>query len=161
MFTVQNYKIYKNQKKIVRVLFAAAPFFVILIDWLLEGRIRSIFIGAIGFSIMAVISVLFWIYSPKLYDIITQRNAERILFKEGKLNILGKRELLFEEEHIRYITEYEEGVTKYTMITDIQESDTAIYFYISPATAIIIPLRVFDSEDIKRELIRFINTKVK
>lgn len=128
MFTVQNYKIYKNQKKIVRVLFAAAPFFAILIDWLLEGRIRPIFTSAVGFSIMAVISVLFWIYSPKLYDNITQRNAKRILFKEGRLNILGNRELIFEEEYIRYITEYEEGVTKYTMITDIQESDMQSIF---------------------------------
>ena len=161
LFTMENHNIIKKQKKYLRLLFTAIPFLVFLVDWLLKGRGRPVFTEVICFIAMAILSIVLWVYFPKRYNKIVQKNAEKILFKEGKVNVLGKRELFFEEERIRYVTEYEEGVTKYEMITEIKEADTAIYLYTSPSTAIMLPLRAFEDEKEKKEFIHFIDTRIK
>ena len=161
LFTMENHNIIKKQKKYLRLLFTAIPFLVFLVDWLLKGRFRPVFAEVVCFIAIAIFSILIWFYFPKRYNKIIQKNAEKILFKEGRVNILGKRELFFEEKSIRYVTEYEEGVTKYEMITEMKEADTAIYLYTSPATAIMLPLRAFESEKEKKEFIHFIDTRIK
>lgn len=162
IFTVQNYKFYNNQKKYLRILFMIIPFAVGVVNYLFESKSKLDFSDIIMFSLMAILSILFWKYFPKLFDKLTQKNAERVLFREGKLNnILGKRSLFFDEDNIRCITQYEESLTKYEIIIKKEESKTAIYLYTTPAMAIIIPLRVFADETKKQEFINFIDKKTK
>ncbi len=58
-------------------------------------------------------TVLFWLGSPKLIDALMLRNAKKILFKEGKNNILGERILFFAEDSIRTSTKWEENKKKH------------------------------------------------
>ncbi len=59
------------------------------------------------------LTVLFWLGSPKLFDALMLRNAKKILFKEGKNNILGERILFFAEDSIRTSTKWEENKKKH------------------------------------------------
>lgn len=89
------------------------------------------------------------------------RNAKKILFKEGKSNILGKKSLFLEEDKIRTVTEYEESSIQYGAITQIRQSEKAIYLYTAPVMAMILPFRVFADETEKQECINFINTRLR
>ena len=89
LFTMENHNIIKKQKKFLRRLFAAIPFFVFLTDWLLKGRFRPVFAEVVCFIAIAIFSILIWFYFPKRYNKIIQKNAEKILFKEGRINIVS------------------------------------------------------------------------
>ena len=61
------------------------------------------------------------------------------------------------EFKIQAVTEYEESYVKYAAITQIKQSDKAIYLYTAPA--MILPIRVFADEAEKQECINFINAR--
>ena len=63
------------------------------------------------------------------------------------------------EFKIQTVTEYEESYVKYAAITQIKQSDKAIYLYTAPAMAMILPIRVFADEAEKQECINFINAR--
>lgn len=113
------------------------------------------------FVAMTLLSILFWLVFPKFFDILMLRNAKKILFKEGKNNISGERTLFFEEDKIQTLTEYEESSIQYGAITQIKQSEKAIYLYTAPAMAMILPIRVFADEVEKQEFINFINTRLR
>ena len=158
MFTVKNYKFYKTQMKLFRGIFTIIPIGTGLVNLLLNGEKRIGVIVAL-LIVMTLISILFWCGFPKFYDALMLRNAKKILFREGENRILGKRTLFFEEDRIQTVTEYEESCVKYAAITQIKQSDKAIYLYTAPAMAMILPIRVFADEAEKQECINFINAR--
>ena len=162
MFTVKNYQFYRRQRKLLRIILTLIPFGTGLIFWLLEGAERLGVDFIVGFLVaMIPLSILFWFGFPKFFDATMLRNAKKILFKEGKSNILGKRSLFLEEDKIRTVTEYEESSIQYGAITQIRQSEKAIYLYTAPVMAMILPFRVFADETEKRECINFINTRLR
>lgn len=162
MFTVKNYKFYKTKIKLFRVIFTIVPIGTGLVCWLFDGIKRSRADFMVGlFVAMTLLSILFWLVFPKFFDILMLRNAKKILFKEGKNNILGERTLFFEEDKIQTLTEYEESSIHYGAITQIKQSEKAIYLYTAPAMAMILPIRVFADEVEKQEFINFINTRLR
>ena len=159
MFTVKNYEFYKRQKGVFRIVFTILPFAVGAVFWLLEGLKRPDFIVGL-LAAMIPLSLLFWFTFPRLYDALTLWNAKKILFKEGKSNILGSRTLFFEEDGIRTVTEYEESSLQYGAITKLQQSDKAVYLYTAPAMAVVLPLRVFEEEGNRQKWVDFIRARL-
>ena len=159
MFTVKNYKFYQKQLYLFRILFTMIPYGIVIVDYLLTGTKGADFM--VGFSVaMVPLSVLFWFGFPKLYDALTLKNAKKILFKEGKNNIFGERTLFFESNKIRTVTKLEESSILYEAITQVKQSEQAIYLYTSPAMALILPLRVLANEAEKQAYFDFINAKL-
>ena len=159
MFTVKNYKFYQKQLRLFRILFTMVPYGIVIVDYLLTGTRGTDFM--VGFLVaMIPLSVLFWFGFPKLYDALTLKNAKKILFKEGKNNIFGERSLFFENDKIRTVTKLEESSILYEAITQIKQSEQAIYLYTSPAMALILPCRVFANEAEKQACLDFINAKL-
>lgn len=116
-------------------------------------------IKLIMFITMVIISLLFFIFFSKLFEKICQRNVKKILFKEGKINILGQRNIIFDEEKIYIMMEYEENVIMYEKITEIKLSDEAVYLFTAPTIAIILPIRIFSDTKEKKELTDFLENK--
>lgn len=161
MFTVRNYKLYKKQSLLLRIIFAIVPFATGLVMWLLKGAGKAGVDFNIGTLVaMIILSLLFWFMAPKLFDRMTLRNAKKILFREGNSNIPGERSVSFDAENIRTVTEYEESLMQYGAITEIKQSDNAIYIYISPAMAIILPFRAFSDEAEKQALLDFVSARM-
>lgn len=162
MFTMKNYKFYKTQIKLFRIIFTIVPIGTGLVHLLLDGAkssrtdvIVSLFVA------MTLLSILFWFVFPKFFDALTLRNAQKILFKEGKNNSLGEQTILFEKDKIQIVTEYEKSSIQYAAITQIKQSEKAIYLYTAPAMAMILPIRVFADEAEKQECINFINARLR
>lgn len=161
MFTAKNYTFYQNQKKLFRILFTLLPFATGFGMWIFRGLQRPDIDFIVGYLVAVIpLSVLFWIGFPKFFDALTLRNAKRILFKEGKNNILGERILFFEEGSIRTSTKFEESSIQYGAITQMRQSDKAAYLYTAPTMALILPFRVFTDEESKQKCLAFIHTKL-
>lgn len=161
MFTIRNYRFYKRQQKIFQILFALTPLTLGLLIWLVEDNMRLTLADGISILVMGFLSWFFWNYGPKLYDQLIQINAKKILFREGKVNILGVKTLKFADDYIRQTGQYEETTIKYEMIMKVKEGKTAIYLYTAPAMAIIIPLGAFTGPDQKEDLVHWIETRCK
>lgn len=97
-----------------RIIFTIVPIGTGLVYWFLDGakRSRSDFVVGL-FVAMTLLSILFWFVFPKFFDALTLKNAKKILFKEGKNNILGERILFFAEDSIRTSTKWEENKKKH------------------------------------------------
>lgn len=160
MFTVRGYRFYKTQRFFARVLFALAPLGVWLYEYIRTNGGEIPEFQPILLGIMAGLSVVFWAYLPKFYDFLILFNAKRILFKEGKRNILGERILTFEDDQIHMVTQFEDTSMKYGIIIGIKESDSGVYLYVSPEMGIIVPTRVFESEQEKSEFLQFIESRI-
>lgn len=163
MFTVKNYPFYIKRKKLFRIIFAVIPFGTALVFWLLEGAKRNRVDFIVGILVtMVPLSILFWFGFPKYFDATVLRNAKKVLsFKGGKNNILGERSLFFEEGAIRTVTEYEESLIQYRAITEIKQSEKAVYLYTAPMMALILPLRVFADEAERQLCMDFIHAKLR
>lgn len=159
VFTINHVEVTSRQKKMVRYLFTITPLGTGLVFWVLEGKAAFDFTNLVLFVFMLILTLLFWNYSPKLYDRLILSNAKKILLNEGRQHIICERETSFEENGIQHKTEYEETLTKYSALTDIKQSDKALYLYTSPVTAIILPLRIFTTKEEEESLVAFLKTK--
>ena len=161
MFTATNYVFYQKQKRHFCLIFTILPSVVCFSMKFFEGRnfpgLDVVFVFLVS---IVPLTVLIRIFFPKLYDYLTFRNLKNVLPKEGRNNILGERRVVFEENKIRTITKFTESTTQYAAITEIKESKDAIYLYISPVAAIILPLRIFMNEAKKKEFMEFIYKKL-
>ena len=159
MFTATNYVFYQKQKRYFYLIFTILPSVVYFTIKFFEGHN---FLGPDFVFVFLVVplTVLIRIFFPKLYDYLIFRNLKNVLSKEGRNNILGERRVVFEENKIRTITKFTESTTQYAAITEIKESKDAIYLYISPAAAIILPLRIFMNEAKKKEFMEFTYKKL-
>ena len=160
-FTVKDYAFYKKQKKLLHIIFTMLPFATGLLMWFFRGRRNPGVDFIVGFLIAVIpLTVLIWFYFPKFFDMLTLKNAKKVLFKEGKNNVLGERTVFFEADKIRTVSRFEESSIQYGAITQVKQSENAVYLYTAPAMAIVIPLRVFADDARKKEWLDFINTKL-
>lgn len=160
IFVIQSYQFYKKQKKIFHILFTAIPLATGFVNWIFTREGRLDIVELVMFLVMALLSVVFYIFFPKVFDALNIRNVKKILFKEGKLNILGERSLTFEEDRLHHVGSGEEAWIGYEKITKIMTSDQAMYLFTAPAMAVILPLRAFSSQEEKERLAEFLSSKI-
>ncbi len=118
-------------------------------------------LGVLSICFLFFITIFLFRSLPKWYDLLTLRNVKKILFKEGKIdNNLGETNIIFDEDRIHQIRQYEECFMMYEKITQVKQSDKGIYLFTAPATAIILPSRVFSSKKEQEEFLNYINAKL-
>lgn len=156
MFWVKTSKYVRKQIRIFRILFALLPFLVLFLN--LDTERMDVFIITLVF--FGVISILFFVYLPALHRAFTLMGLKRMLSGQRNNN-LGERTVMFEGNRMLHKTAYEDISMSYEKIVDLQQSDGAVYLFTAPAIALIIPFRVFATEEDKQRFIDFLKSKLR
>ena len=111
----------------------------------------------ISFSVNGAFAILWIAFYKKLTILMTKKHIEK-LGRTSKLPYNNDVLLKFDDDFIHEKTEEGELKIKYSALTQIEISDSAIYLYHNALQAFIIPLRVFANEQEKNTFIEFIKT---
>lgn len=134
-----------NNPKAKRSLVIANIFFMIstLGIFYLTNSIISTLIFGIG-----VLLIQFLIRYP-----LSKRNIFK--FAENEKGILDEQTIEIGPEGVSRVTHSDSGISKWTAVSKIEMTDEYIFIFFNKVTAIIIPKRIFKTED---EAIQFYNT---
>ncbi len=156
MFWVKTSKYVQKQIRTFRILFALLPFLVLFLS--LDTDRMDVFIITLVF--FSIISILLFVYLPALHRAFTLMGLKRMLAGQRNNN-LGERTVRFEENRILHKTAYEDISMSYEKIIDLQQSDGAVYLFTAPAIALIIPFRVFSTEEERQSFIDYLKLKLR
>lgn len=101
-------------------------------------------------------SVFFGFFYPWLYRRRCNKTVSLVLDQGRNLGMLGGRRLQLTRQGMYAHTAASEAIVYWPTFELVAEFKDAIYLYISSASAITIPGRVFDSPDQKREFLDYI-----
>jgi len=108
-----------------------------------------------------ILLYLYWVafYPRRLKKIVSRRISK--MLAEGKNNsVVGTHNLAISENGIVDRSETSEAKTQFGSIADIVEDKEHIFIYVNKDSAHIIPIRIFENEDQKKEFLAFLNQKV-
>ena len=123
-------------------------------------RVTQDFSTIIFLVVFCVAFTIFWLVIAKRRYIAHLRKNIKKMEKNGKLPYAKNVTMIFEQDTITQITEFENSTMKYSMMERIVETEKAIFIYVGANQAIIVPLSVFDDDNIKEQFIRFIEGKI-
>ncbi|MCL2605170.1 MAG: YcxB family protein [Defluviitaleaceae bacterium] len=84
----------------------------------------------------------------------------RLAKKDGKLPFDVLTTVTFEDEYILDISERAETKFFYPTVEKVKEGPKAIYIYVNAIMALVLPYRIFEGEEQKREFLQFMHGKV-
>lgn len=114
---------------------------------------KSIWFFLPAFTILSVIMVLLY---PRRFKKRMKKNIIK-LFKEGaNTGITGEQTLNISSENIIETNQFKEIKSKWSSIEKVVKSERSILIYNSPVSAIIVPLRIFESTETAEEFIRIV-----
>lgn len=160
LFVVKHNKAYDKQISILRIIFALAPIVIAILPFILEKEEAVPGARLVNVAVMLILSVLFYVFFPKLHDALLKFNLKHLMLKSGKMNFLGEHSFTFEEEQLHIETKNAETTLNYSAFTESATSETAIYLLTSGTTGYILPFRIFSDEKEKNEFLSFINQKI-
>lgn len=134
------------QRFIIPIIFLVLPIFLIKITDIPLWYWYSVFI---------ILSVLWVVFYKKFLIKSVERRISKILDEGKTTGILGVHHFSFTEEGIVDKTEFSE--TKYNVIEKVVESEKHIFIYVSAVMAYIIPIRIFNSVDVKSKFLKMLN----
>ena len=140
-FCMRNSEIFRRKIEKMRLMLSATPALLgITIVSVTGNKGFNFFIGII-FLTAAV-----FVISPMLFHKLIENKVLKIIYKKDS-NILGERT-------------QGDNIVEYSQIFKAKQTDKAIYLFNPPVSTIIIPFRVFSSEEEKEEFINFIKSKL-
>ena len=83
------------------------------------------------------------------------------MLAEGKVHsVVGTHNLAISENEIVDNSEHSEAKTQFNAVENIVEDKEHIFIYVNADSAHIIPTRIFENNDKKKEFLAFLNQKV-
>lgn len=153
-FCMRNSEIFRKKIEKMRLMLSTTPALLgITIVSVTGSKGFNFFIGII-FLTAAV-----FVISPMLFHKLIENKVLKIIYKKDS-NILDERTILFKHSYLNEKTSQGDNIVEYSQIFKAKQTDKAIYLFNSPVSTIIIPFRVFSSEEEKEEFINFIKSKL-
>lgn len=119
---------------------------------------KSIWFFLPAFAILSVIMVLLY---PRRFKQRIKKSVIKMLKEGENTGIIGDQTLNISSEYILETNEFRETTFKWSSIQKIVKAERSILIYTSPVSAIIIPLRAFDSKEEADEFIRMVENFLK
>lgn len=104
---------------------------------------------------------IYWVaFYPKRIKKIVSRKITKVLAEGKNHSVVGTHNLTITEEEIVDISEHSEARTPFQSVENIVEDKGHIFIYVNANSAHIIPIRMFESNEQKNELLAFLRKKV-
>ena len=100
-----------------------------------------------------------WLISAKRIVIEQAKSFVRKQIKNNHISLPQGGTLSFEEQFISNVGTLQEGKISYRLIDSIYMTNMAIYIYITPTSAIILPYRFIESQEVFNSLVDFLQEK--
>ncbi|CAN5470936.1 hypothetical protein BH11BAC1_BH11BAC1_30040 [soil metagenome] len=144
-FNKFHYLKYKFRRSTLTILVV-----LILLQLILNGKNFSL-----GKTIVSTITALL-VYFGIIYFALSK--SKKIPSADG--SILGKREMEFLEDSIKYKSETGEGTRTWASIKKLEEGKNAYYLYLDANMGVIVPKRFFSSEAAKNDFVDLVKRKI-
>ena len=153
---------FKRTDLIAFILLLSAPLFPILLflQVILEGAPWEPTAVLIQTVLIAVLCVMLYHIYRYLSERIIVQKVQRGIEEMRAAHAFGMRTIVFEELRIVERRGHTEHTMSYRSITDICLTDQAVCLFTAPMAAIVLPLRIFPSENEKGRLLAFIRAKM-
>jgi len=111
--------------------------------------------------VVFILLYLYWVvFYPKRLKKIVSRKISKMLAEGKNKSVVGTHNLVISENGIVDRSEHSEAKTQFSAIENIVEDKEHIFIYVNANSAHIIPIRIFENEDQKKELLTFLRQKV-
>lgn len=108
-----------------------------------------------------ILLYLYWVaFYPRRLKKIVSRRISKMLAEGKNSSVVGTHNLAISENGIFDRSETSEAMTQFGSIANIVEDKKHIFIYVNENSAHIIPIRIFENEDQKKELMTFLRQKV-
>lgn len=156
LFYIKDSAHLKKQVRINRIVMTILPVMAGIVYFLAN---KEDWLDWLPFGLtMAVLAVLIFIFFPKLFFILVKKNTGKLLSEKNN-SLLGRRTMIFEETLIRQESEQGDSTLYYSAVIEVKDSGQAVYLFNGPASALILPDRIFSSREEKQALLDFIRAK--
>lgn len=154
-YHLSNNPLGKKSLMAVRFIIPIFPLFVIFFN-IKDAGFEANLIVAIVMTILLII----WIARSKKEMLNIIKGRIKNMRKIGVIPYHNEVILKFDDESIYEITPNTEHKDKYSLIKNIAVTEKAIYIYVTPVRAYILPVTAFSEVIEKQKFLEFINMKV-
>lgn len=109
--------------------------------------------------IISVIVSIFWILYYKLSIPRIVKQTMRATKKNGRLPYIGNGTLIFDDNFMYENTGIQDTKTSYSLIEAIYTTNEALYIYTGAISAVILPYRFIESQEVFNSLVNFLQEK--
>lgn len=162
LFRILHTPVFKWTDRIVLILLLTAPLLPILL--FLQDILEDAPWEPTAVLIQTVLTVVLCIMLYRIYRYLSERiivqKVQRGMEEMRAAHAFGMRTIVFEELRIVERRGHTEHTMSYRSITDICLTDQAVCLFTAPMAAIVLPLRIFPSENEKGRLLALIRAKM-
>jgi len=162
-FEFQKYHLFNSNANKNAIIFQQLRFpfiYLIFIVFILmiNNKLNDLVLLSASFIILFIFSVI-WVLSVKRMLVRALKVKIKRMRTDGKLPYCRDITITLEDEYIKKVTEWGESRYKYASVEKMAVSGDFAYIYINAVQALIIPLRVFENEERKKEFLNLIHEK--
>ena len=110
-------------------------------------------------TIFNVTTIVWIVFYPRHLKSQVKKRISKMVDEGKNVGFLGNSKLILTEEGITLITEARESKTSWKAVESICETEKHIFIFISAVEAYIVPNRIFESENMKKEFLELLNSK--
>lgn len=99
--------------------------------------------------LFGVTSILWFVFYPKYFYWELSRKTSKTLKKNPNANILGKKTIQLDSGKLKEIGLDSEVIASLDFIEKIEETEKHVFIYITSVSAFIVPIKAFESIEIK------------
>lgn len=129
--------------------------FIILLSFINGSTFSALMVETIIFTIVSI----FWIIYYKKSITRSLKRTMRATKKSGRLPYIANGTLIFDENFMHEDTALQEIKTAYSLIEKIYTTNEALYIYTSAVSAVILPYRFIESQEVFNSLVGFLQEK--
>lgn len=111
--------------------------------------------------VVFILLYIYWVaFYPKRIRKIVSRKITKMLAEGKNHSVVGTHNLAISETEIVDNSEHSEARTPFNAVENIVEDKEHIFIYVNADSAHIIPTRIFENHDKKKEFLALLNKKV-